>query len=88
MCFEQASQILNFLKINNLKELKENLKNPLSQEGIKELENVFEVGKNAYFVYSTLILTKNFKFHFCKILKIDFELNAYDCHKPTIIALH
>jgi len=40
---EQASQILNFLKIKNLKELKENLKNPLSQEGIKELEDVFEV---------------------------------------------
>jgi histidyl-tRNA synthetase len=40
---EQASQILNFLKIRDLKELKETLKNPLSQEGIKELENVFEV---------------------------------------------
>ncbi len=40
---EQVSQILNFLKIKNLKELKENLKNPLSQEGIKELEDVFEV---------------------------------------------
>jgi histidyl-tRNA synthetase len=40
---EQASQILNFLKIKDLKELKETLKNPLSQEGIKELEDVFEV---------------------------------------------
>lgn len=40
---EQASQILNFLKIKDLKELKETLKNPLSQEGIKELEQVFEV---------------------------------------------
>ncbi len=40
---EQASQILNFLKIKNLKQLKENLKNPLSQEGIKELEEVFEI---------------------------------------------
>ena len=40
---EQASQILNFLKIKNLKELKQNLKNPLSQEGIKELEDIFEV---------------------------------------------
>ena len=40
---EQASQILNFLKIKNLKQLKENLKNPLSQEGIKELEDVFEI---------------------------------------------
>ena len=40
---EQASQILNFLKIKDLNELKEILKNPLSQEGISELENVFEV---------------------------------------------
>ena len=40
---EQASQILNFLKIKDLKLLKENLKNPLSQEGIKELEDVFEI---------------------------------------------
>ncbi len=40
---EQASEILNFLKIKDLKELKETLKNPLSQEGIKELEQVFEV---------------------------------------------
>ena len=40
---EQAAQILNFLKINDLKKLKETLKNPLSQEGIKELEDVFQV---------------------------------------------
>ena len=40
---DQAAQILNFLKIRDLKELKETLKNPLSQEGIKELEDVFEV---------------------------------------------
>ena len=40
---EQASQILDFLKIKDLKQLKENLKNPLSQEGIKELEEVFEI---------------------------------------------
>ena len=40
---EQSSQILNFLKIKDLKQLKENLKNPLSQEGIKELEEVFEI---------------------------------------------
>ena len=40
---DQAAQILNFLKIKDLKELKQTLKNPLSQEGISELENVFEV---------------------------------------------
>ena len=40
---DQAQQILNFLKIKDLKQLKETLKNPLSQEGIRELEDVFEV---------------------------------------------
>ena len=40
---EQVYQILNFLKIKDLNELKETLKNALSQEGISELENVFEV---------------------------------------------
>ncbi len=40
---EQATQILSFLKIKDLKELKQTLNNQLSQEGISELENVFEV---------------------------------------------
>ena len=39
----QASKILNFLRIKDLKELKENFKNPITQEGIKELEELFEV---------------------------------------------
>jgi len=40
---EQVKQILDFLKIKDLKELKDKLTNPLSQEGIKELEDVFEI---------------------------------------------
>ena len=40
---QQAAQILNFLKIKDLTELKQTLKNQLSQEGISELENVFEI---------------------------------------------
>jgi histidyl-tRNA synthetase len=39
----EAAQIINFLKVKDLKELKENLKNLLSQEGIKELEDLLEV---------------------------------------------
>ncbi|MDA8537806.1 histidine--tRNA ligase [Candidatus Pelagibacter bacterium] len=39
----EASQIINFLKVKDLKKLKENLKNPLSKEGIKELEDLLEV---------------------------------------------
>ena len=41
----EASQIINFLKVKNLKELKDNLKNLLSQEGIQELEELLEILK-------------------------------------------
>ena len=40
---DQANEILNFLKIKDLKKLKQNFKNPLTQEGIKELEKFFEI---------------------------------------------
>ena len=40
---EQVDQILKYLKIKELKELKQSLKNPLSQQGIKELEEFFVV---------------------------------------------
>ena len=40
---DQANEILNFLKIKDLKELKQNFKNPLTQEGIKELEKFFKI---------------------------------------------
>ena len=40
---DQASNILNFLRIKDLKELKENFKNPITQEGIKELEELFKI---------------------------------------------
>ena len=40
---EQASQIINFLKIKDLKEMKENFKNPLTQEGINEIEQLYEI---------------------------------------------
>jgi len=46
---EQASAILSFLNLKNIRELKANLKNPLSIEGVQELEDLFEVisyGKN------------------------------------------
>ncbi len=40
---DQTFKILNFLKVKDLKELKENFKNPLTQEGVKELEELFNV---------------------------------------------
>ena len=52
---EQASEILNFLKIKNIKDLKSTLKNPLSVEGIKETESLLEIA--SYGKYSKLIQT-------------------------------
>ena len=46
----QLSKIIDFLRIKELKELKQKIDNPLTNEGIKELEELFEVlryGENA-----------------------------------------
>ena len=40
---DQTSQIINFLKIKDLKDLKQNFKNPITQEGIKEIEELYEI---------------------------------------------
>ena len=57
---DQASKILNFLKIKDLRELKENFKNPTTQEGIKELEELFEVLKfGNYYEVKTNFYSKN-----------------------------
>ena len=40
---DQSSQIIDFLKIKDVKELKQKIDNPLTKEGIKELEELFEV---------------------------------------------
>jgi histidyl-tRNA synthetase len=47
---EQASKIIDFLKVKDLSELKKNIKNPLTQEGIKELEELFEILKYSEYV--------------------------------------
>ena len=63
---EQVSQILNFLKIKDLKELKKNLKNPLSQEGIKELDDVLEIlgyGSNLNQVKSNFCIIRGLSYY-------------------------
>ena len=40
---EQSSKIIDFLKIKDFKELKKKINNPLTNEGIKELEDLFEI---------------------------------------------
>ena len=42
---EQATKIIEFLKVKDLNELKKNINNPLTQEGVKELEELFEILK-------------------------------------------
>ncbi|MBD1134862.1 histidine--tRNA ligase [Pelagibacterales bacterium SAG-MED47] len=63
---EQSGEILNFLKIKDLRKLKQNLKNPLSQEGIKELEDVFEVlgyGINSKQVRSNFTIVRGLAYY-------------------------
>ena len=63
---DQASEILNFLKIKDLNELKKTLKNPLSQEGISELENVFEVlgyGSNSNQVKTNFTIVRGLAYY-------------------------
>ncbi len=63
---EQVSQILNFLKIKNLKELKETLKNPLSQEGISELEELYKIlgyGKNKDQVRNNFCIVRGLSYY-------------------------
>ena len=60
----KASEIINFLKIKDLEEIKSNLKNPISQEGIKEISDLL---KNiSYGDYKELI-----KFDLSKIRGLD-----------------
>ena len=40
---DQSSQIIDFLKIKDIKQLKQKIDNPLTNEGIKEVEELFEV---------------------------------------------
>jgi len=63
---DQAAQILNFLKIKDLKELKQILKNPLSQEGIKDLEDIFEIisyGSNLKQVKSNFTIVRGLAYY-------------------------
>ena len=63
---EQVFQILNFLKIKNLKELKETLKNPLSQEGISELEELYKIlgyGKNKDQVRNNFCIVRGLSYY-------------------------
>ncbi len=76
---EQVTQILNFLKIKDLKELKQSLKNPLSQEGIKELEDVFEIlgyGSNLKQVKSNFTIVRGLAYYSDFILETNLNFKV------------
>ena len=76
---DQVAKILNFLKMKDLKELKKNLKNPLSQEGIKELEEVFEVisyGSNSNQVKTNFTIVRGLAYYSDFILETNLNFKV------------
>ena len=75
---DQVSQILDFLKIQDLNQLKKNFKNPLTLEGIKELEELFEVlnfGKYANQVRTNFTIVRGLDYYdgFCVETNLNFK---------------
>ena len=75
----QASEILNFLKIKNLKDLKSILKNPLSIEGIKETEDLLEIvgyGKYGKVIQPNFAIVRGLAYYdgFCVETNLNFKV--------------
>ena len=75
---DQAAQILNFLKIKDLNELKQISKNQIIQDGIKELEQLFEVlnyGGNAAQVKANFTIVRGLAYYdgFCVETNLNFK---------------
>ncbi len=75
---DQVSKILNFLKIKDLKKLKQDFKNTLTQEGIKELEDLFEVldfGNYSELVKANLTIVRGLAYYdgFCIETNLNFK---------------
>ena len=75
----QASEILNFLKIKNLKDLKSTIKNSLSLEGIKETEELLEIlnyGKYANLIQPNFTIVRGLAYYdgFCVETNLSFKV--------------
>ena len=75
----QASEILNFLKIKNIKDLKSTLKNSLSIEGIKETENLLEIisyGKYSKLIQTNFTIVRGLAYYdgFCVETNLNFKV--------------
>ena len=76
---DQVSKILNFLKIKDLKKLKQDFKNPITQEGIKELEDLFEVldfGNYSELVKTNFTIVRGLAYYdgFCIETNLNFKI--------------
>ena len=75
----QASEILNFLKMKNIKDLKSTLKNSLSVEGIKETENLLEIisyGKYSKLIQTNFTIVRGLAYYdgFCVETNLNFKV--------------
>jgi histidyl-tRNA synthetase len=75
---DQVSKILNFLKIKDLKKLKQDFKNPITQEGITELEDLFEVldfGNYSELVKTNFTIVRGLAYYdgFCIETNLNFK---------------
>ncbi len=75
---DQVSKILNFLKIKDLKKLKQDFKNPITQEGIKELEDLFEMldfGNYSELVKTNFTIVRGLAYYdgFCVETNLNFK---------------
>ena len=75
----QASEILNFLKIENLEDLKFILKNPLSIEGIREIEDLLEIvsyGKYKKLIQPNFTIVRGLAYYdgFCVETNLNFKV--------------
>ena len=75
---DQASQIIEFLKIKDIKSLKSNIKNNISQEGINEIEDLFNIlskGKFSNMVKTNFNIVRGLAYYsgFCVETNLNFK---------------
>jgi len=76
---DQASEVLNFLQISNLKDLKSVLKNTLSVQGIKEIEDLLEIisyGKYKNLIQTNFAIVRGLEYYdgFCVETNLNFKV--------------
>ena len=76
---DQASQIMSFLKLKNIEEIKANLKDPFSVEGVQELEELFEVlsyGKNLELIKVDVTKTRGLSYYSSYLVETNLNFKA------------